>query len=137
MAASLNEYPTKVIKDYTLLVATGIHIKLYILSFTCRLSSLPSFIPLFIYIRLKKLIIFFECINKKIVQHNFRKIKVGAKCMHLHVYQSKFFKINDTEVKNFGKKKCSARDILLERISTGRSGRNLPRGTGSIHWDRA
>lgn len=53
--------PTKVIKDYTLLVATGIHIKLYIYTFIYlpALPSLYSFIPSFIYIPLKRLIIFF------------------------------------------------------------------------------
>lgn len=75
--------PTKVIKDYTLLVATGIHIKLYIYFHLPAGFTKPLFIYSFVYLYSFKKTYNFLWVynNKKIVQHNFRKIKIGARCV--------------------------------------------------------
>lgn len=58
--------------------------------------------------------------------------------IHFLVNQRKFFKINDTVVENFGSSRKEMFEIFwLKGFQLGGSGRNLPRGTGSIHWDRA
>lgn len=58
--------------------------------------------------------------------------------IHFLVNQRKFFKINDTVMENFGSSEKKCFEIFwLKGFQLGGSGRNLPRGTGSIHWDRA